>query len=144
MGLLQNATIKMSEVWSPKGFPNLAHCFDNAVHILASDTERDSVHITKSFEKNAFALHDRHTSLRADIIRSQHSGAISNHRRCVPTAGQIITLIYVFLNPKTGGPRHQACRPGTVYLWNLQRHGTTIPASPSTGSADEGILLCNP
>ena len=26
-GALQNEAVKMSEVWSPKGFPNLAHCF---------------------------------------------------------------------------------------------------------------------
>ena len=24
---MQNEPIKTSEVWSPKGFPNLAHCF---------------------------------------------------------------------------------------------------------------------
>ena len=26
-GALQNEAVKMSEVWSPKGFPNLARCF---------------------------------------------------------------------------------------------------------------------
>ena len=97
------------QIDSAKGPGQQGHSVDNVIYILASDTERDSVHITKSFEKNAFALHDRHACLRADITQSQHSGAVGNNRHCVPTAGQLITLIHVFLNLKTGG-----CDTGSI------------------------------
>ena len=75
---------------------------DDLVHILGAHTERDSVHIAESLEQQAFALHDGHTGLRADIAEAEHSGSVRHDGDGVPAAGQLIALVDVFLNFKAG------------------------------------------
>ena len=88
------------QVYTAEASSQKANGLHNLIYILASNTKRNSIYITKLFEQNAFALHNRHTSLWTDISKSKNSGTVSYYSNRIPTSGQFITFINIFLNLK--------------------------------------------
>ena len=48
------------------------------IHVVRFHAERKCVDIAERLEEHTFALHDRHTGLRADVAESKHRGAVGN------------------------------------------------------------------
>ena len=90
------------QINAAKGSGNQGYCADELIHILGLDTERESIHITERFEKDALALHDRHAGFRTDIAQSQNSRTICNDCAHVVPSGQIIGLVYILLDLQAG------------------------------------------
>ena len=77
---------------------NVVDRFDELIHVLCLDAERECVHIAERLEEHTFALHDRHTGLGADITKAKHSAAVRDDCRHVPTARKVIALADILLN----------------------------------------------
>ena len=68
------------------------------VHIVRFDAERERVHTAERLEEHAFALHDGHTRLRADVAETQDSRAVGDDGAEIPAPGEIVAFGDVFLN----------------------------------------------
>ena len=55
------------QVDAAKGTGQQANGVDDVIHIFAADAQGEGIHIGKSLEQGAFALHHRHAGFRADI-----------------------------------------------------------------------------
>ena len=88
------------QVYTAEASSQKANGLHDLIYILTSYTKRNSIHITKLFEQNAFALHNRHTSLWTDISKTKNCGTICYNSNGIPTSGQLITFINIFLNLK--------------------------------------------
>ena len=55
-----------------EGAGNVIYGLDKFIDILCLDAQRESVDSAKAFEQHAFALHDRHTGLGADVAQPEH------------------------------------------------------------------------
>ena len=71
---------------------------DEFVHIVRLDAQREGIHIAEGLEEHAFALHDRHTGLRADIAETEDGGAVGDDGTEVPAAGELVALLNVLLD----------------------------------------------
>ena len=76
-------------------------CFHDIIHILASDTKRDRIHIPKFLEQDTFPFHNGHTRFRSYIPQPQDRRAVRNYRHRVPPPGKLIALADILLNLKT-------------------------------------------
>ena len=88
------------QVYTAEASSQKANGLHDLIYVLASNTKWNSIYITKLFEQNAFALHNRHTSLWTDISKSKNSGTVSYYSNRIPTSSQFITFINIFLNLK--------------------------------------------
>ena len=79
-----------------------AHGVHNIVHTLGPHAQRNRVHVAKGLEQGAFAFHNGHAGLRADIAQAQYRGAVGDHGHQVGATGQVIAQIHVLLNGEAG------------------------------------------
>ena len=59
---------------------------DEFVYIVRLDAQREGIHIAEGLEEHAFALHDRHAGLRADVAKAENGRAVGNDRAEIPAA----------------------------------------------------------
>ena len=71
---------------------------DEFVHIVRLDTQREGIHIAEGLEEHAFALHDRHTGLRADIAETEDGRAVGDDGAEIPAAGQLVAFLKILLD----------------------------------------------
>src|SRR5699024_3721071 len=76
------------QIDAAKGARNVIDRLHKGVHVLGVHTQGHRVHIAKGLEEYAFALHHRHTGLRADVAQTQHRAAVGDDCRHVPQAGE--------------------------------------------------------
>ena len=88
------------QVYTAEASSQKANGLHDLIYVLASNTKWNSIYITKLFEQNAFALHNRHTSLWTDISKTKNCGTICYNSNGIPTSGEFITFINIFLNLK--------------------------------------------
>ena len=88
------------QVYTAEASSQKANGLHDLIYILTSYTKGNSIYITKLFEQNAFALHNRHTSLWTDISKTKNCGTICYNSNGIPTSGEFITFINIFLNLK--------------------------------------------
>ena len=70
------------------------------VHIVRFHAERKRVDIAERLEEHTFALHDRHTGLRADVAEAEHRAAVRNNRAEIAAPRQLVAPIHVLLDFK--------------------------------------------
>ena len=71
---------------------------DEFVYIMRLDAQREGIHIAEGLEEHAFALHDRHTGLRADIAEAEDGRAVGDDGAEVPAAGQLVAFLKILLD----------------------------------------------
>ena len=71
---------------------------DEFVHIMRLDAQREGVDVAEGLEEHAFALHDRHTGLRADIAETEDGRAVGDDGAEVPAAGQLVAFLKILLD----------------------------------------------
>ena len=86
---------------------------DEFVYILRLDAQGEGVHTAEGLEEHAFALHDRHTGLRADIAQAQDGRAVGDDGAEVPAAGQLVAFLKILLDLTGTAERRPACRRAT-------------------------------
>ena len=89
---------------------------DEFIHVLGLHAQGEGVHIAKGLEQGAFALHDRHTGLGADVTQTQHGGAVGDDRAQVVAAGQLIGFLHILLDLQTGLGNAGSIGQGQVIL----------------------------
>ena len=88
------------QVYTAEASSQKANGLHDLIYVLASNTKWNSIYITKLFEQNTFALHNRHTSLWTDISKTKNCGTICYNSNGIPASGQFIAFINIFLNLK--------------------------------------------
>ena len=107
------------QIHAAKAAGKQGHRIDDVLHLFAADAQRDGVHVAKGLEEDALALHHRHTGLRSNISKPQHSGAVCHYCHSVPPAGQIIAFIDILLDLQTrlGYARRVGKRQGLLIIY---------------------------
>ena len=82
-----------SRLMPPKEPAHQIHGVDELIHIVGLDTQGEGVHIGKSLEQGALALHNGHTGFGADVPQTQNGGAVGDHGAQIMAAGQLIGLV---------------------------------------------------
>ena len=86
------------QIHAAKRSSQQCHGVDDVIHIVAPDTQGNSVYITKGLEENALTFHNRHAGLRTNITQPQNSGAVCDHGDRVPASGQLVAFVGILLN----------------------------------------------
>ena len=79
------------------------------VYIVCFYADRNGIDIAKSLEQRAFSFHNRHSGFRADISQTENGCSVGYYCDGVPSSGQLIAFIDIFLNLQTG-----LCNAGSV------------------------------
>ena len=82
---------------------------DKLVNVLGLDTEGECVNVSKRLEQRAFALHNGHTCLGADVAQTENGAAVGDNGAQIVAAGQFVGFVYVLLDLQAGG-----CNTGGV------------------------------
>ena len=85
---------------SAKASGQQRHSIDNLVGILAANTERECVYPTERFKKHAFAFHNGHSCLRANIPQAENCRAVRYYRNKIVTAGIFVRKRSILFNLK--------------------------------------------
>ena len=103
------------QVDAAKGTGQQANGVDDVIHIFAADAQGEGIHIGKSLEQGAFALHHRHAGFRADIAQAQHSGAVGDNSHQVAPAGIFIAQIRILADLQAGFCNARGIGNGQVF-----------------------------
>ena len=85
-----------------KGTADIVHRLYKFVHVLGAHTQGKGVYASEFLEQHAFALHNGHTGLRANVAQTQYRRAVGDHRHHIPAAGQLPAFVVICLNRQTG------------------------------------------
>ena len=85
-----------------EGAGDQRHGVDKFVHILGLDAEREGIHAAEGLEQHAFALHDGHAGLGADVSQTENSRAVGDDGAEVVAAGQVIGAVDILLDLEAG------------------------------------------
>ena len=86
------------QVDTAKGTADIIHRLYKFVHVLGAHTQGEGVYAAEFLKQHAFALHDRHTGLRANIAQTQYRRAVGDHRYHIPAASQLPAFVVICLN----------------------------------------------
>ena len=87
---------------------------DHLVHVLGVHADGEGVHPGELLEEDAFALHDGHPGLGADVPQAQDGGAVGDDRHHVLPPGQGEGLGGVLLYLQAGGRHPRRIGQGQV------------------------------
>jgi len=80
------------QVYSTEGWRDNFDQFNNLIHILSADANRESLNSREGLKKNSLTLHYRHCCPGAYISKAQHSTSVRYYGYQVGLAGQIVYL----------------------------------------------------
>ena len=87
--------------------------------ILGLDAQRISVNVAVCFEQRAFAFHDGHACLGADVAKPEYRRAVGNDRDGIPATSKFKRLVYVVpdCQARFGNARSVRHRQGFVAVY---------------------------
>ena len=88
------------QVYPAKASCKKAYCLNDLIHILTANAKRNGIYVSKLFKQNTLTFHNRHTSFRANIAKSQNCSTVCYNSNCIPASGKLIAFINIFLNFK--------------------------------------------
>ena len=101
---------------------DVVHRLHELVHILRLHAQRERVHIAERLEKDALALHDRHTGLGPDVAETEHRAAVRDDGAEIPPARQLIAFLNILLDLQTWLRHAGRVRERKIVL-RSDRHG---------------------
>ena len=128
------------QIHAAEGPGQQGHGVHDLVHVVAADAQGNGVHAAEGLEQDAFALHDGHPRLRADVAQSQDGGAVGDHRHGVPPAGQLVALADVLLDLQAGLGHAGGVGQGQRLLAVHLGPGRHLQLAPPLGMQAQGFL----